>query len=100
MRQLLCTLDDASLVARGAEWRALLAAATERFPTDDGVRLVFPNDIAVAARVEELIAKEASCCAWMVFDVEWAAETLTVTVSGPEEARAGLVSAFATGPEG
>jgi hypothetical protein len=99
MRHLLCTLDDASLATRAAEWRSLLGAATGRFPTSEGgVRLVFPSDATVAERIEELIAKEASCCSWMIFDVERTAEALTVTVSGPEEARAGLVAAFASDP--
>jgi hypothetical protein len=95
MRQLLCTLEDSEFATRGAEWRTLLGTATERAPIADGVRLVFPPDDRTAERLDALMAKESSCCSWMVFGVERTPEAITVTVSGPEDARDGLVAAFA-----
>jgi hypothetical protein len=98
MRRLLCTLGDDELARRGDEWRTLLAAASERAPTPEGVRLVFPPDEGNAQHLDALIAKESTCCAWMVFRVERTPAAITVTVSGPEGARAGVVAAFANVP--
>jgi hypothetical protein len=95
MRQLLCTLSDSEFAVRGAQWRELLASATERVETPDGVRLVFPPDARIAEQLDALIAKEASCCSWMAFDVERTRGAISVTVTGPTEARDGLVATFA-----
>ena len=95
MRQLLCTLEDSELAVRGAQWRDLLGSATQRMETPDGVRLVFPPDVRIAERLDALIAKEASCCSWMAFDVDRTPAAISVTVTGPAEARDGLVATFA-----
>ena len=95
MRQLLCTLEDSEFAVRGAQWRDLLASASAREATADGVRLVFPADTRTAERLEGLIAKEASCCSWMTFSVDRDEGGITVSVSGPPEARDGLVATFA-----
>jgi hypothetical protein len=95
MRQLLCTLEDSDFAIRGARWRELLASATERRETAEGVRLVFPPDVRIVERLDSLIAKEASCCSWMAFEVQRTPDAISVTVTGPADARDGLVATFA-----
>jgi hypothetical protein len=94
VRQLLCTLEDSEFAVRGAQWRELLASASAREATPNGVRLVFPDDPRTGERLDGLIAKEASCCSWMTFSVERDDGAITVSVSGPVSARDGLVATF------
>jgi hypothetical protein len=95
--RLICTLDDRSLAARGAEWRSLLGEASSREAVEEGARLVFPSDPWLLERLERLVAAESECCAWMTFDVSVSNEQLVVTVSGPPETRAALAATFAVG---
>jgi hypothetical protein len=74
-----CSLSEADLGDREAEWRALLDASPvrrERIPS--GVRMtVQPGG---SEELHRLIDLERACCAWMQFEFE-GPETVSITAS-------------------
>jgi len=89
-----CTLDGASMGERVQEWRDLLAEAVAREDVPRGVRLTFPADAGLAARVTRLAADELGCCAFYEFTVELRAAALVLTVRAPAEAAPLLADLF------
>jgi len=59
--------------------------------------MTFPAEPATVRRLEALIAAERDCCAWMRFEIsrEPGRAVVSVSVSGPAEARDALVATFA-----
>ena len=64
-----CTLDGRESVDRITEWADIVALSLARETTDNGVRLQFPSDPAVVARVADLTVREAECCAFFAFAI-------------------------------
>ena len=67
-----CTLEANDAADRTGEWAQVVARAEERIRTDDGIRLRFPAEPALAATLAELAAKEADCCAFFDFSLSLA----------------------------
>src|SRR5436190_23293886 len=63
---IVCTLetDGGDPNARIAEWQTMLARATDRCNTDDGVAAVFDHDIDRTAELARLLAAEYACCSF------------------------------------
>ena len=80
-----CTLDAGEAVDRTAQWHDLLAQATERVRTDTGVRLAFPSDPTIAARVADLIVREADCCAFFSFALVVEHGAVSLDVAAPAD---------------
>jgi hypothetical protein len=95
-----CSLNAADLPRRLAEIRAIGADAL--LTADDG-GLRFRNDEPTRARLEEIIAAESECCAFLSFELHATGDKLELRITTPDggEALAGeLVDAFREGAAG
>lgn len=77
-----CTLPLAERPDRLAEWARVAAAAIRRDVGDGELRLAFPLDAHLAARLADLCARELTCCAFFDFSLQISAAELVLTVSG------------------
>lgn len=89
-----CTLSNADLPERAAQWRAALTGAT-RTPIPEGLRLTLPSDRA--ATIAALAAAEQQCCAFFDFRLHFDGPILHLEVRAPE-AGAGLLDQVFTPP--
>lgn len=89
-----CTLGGDELGERTAQWRALIARATEHQEVPNGVRLTFPSTPELAAELSSLAAAEQGCCAFFDFTLHLAPTALTLTVQAPEAAKSLLSDLF------
>lgn len=89
-----CTLDGAELGERTEQWRALVARASGREETGDGLRLIFPGTPELAGELASLAAAEQGCCAFFDFTLDLAPDRLTLTVRAPEAAGTLLADLF------
>jgi len=85
-----CTLDAASMDDRIQDWRDLVAVAEASDPLPQGVRLTFPADPDLAARISRLAMDELGCCPFYSFTLELSATALTLSLRAPDDA-AGLL---------
>ena len=83
-----CTLSAAELGPRLEQWRAVAARSTGRESRSDGVRLAFPRDEALAARIATLAVAETECCAFFRMSVVIEHDAVWLDVRAPVEARA------------
>jgi hypothetical protein len=60
--------------------------ATEIVPSPDGWRAVFAVSPAVTAELGRLCGAEIACCPFFAFQVAITAESVVLTVGGPEGA--------------
>lgn len=82
-----CSLPPAGYRSRIADMRDLAdRALLDRADVRAGQRLTFAAGHGVEDRLREIVAAEASCCAFLTFDVTRGADALTLTVTGPEDA--------------
>ena len=72
----------------------MIARATARDVTDDGVRLTFPRDAALASQLADLVVREVECCAFFTFTTTVTTDAMVLEIGAPAEARE-LVTAFA-----
>ena len=89
-----CTLSAGEQVQRRREWAELLGAAITRDDTPDGVRVGFPLDTDLAARLAQLAGAEQDCCAFWEFTLAFTPTTLFMTVTAPLAARPLLAEFF------
>jgi hypothetical protein len=83
-----CTLTPDGLTARRALIDALSAdGLLERTATDAGLRARLRDTPDIERRTRELIAAEASCCAFLTFDLQRDDDTLVLDITGPPDAR-------------
>lgn len=80
-----CTLTGPSQQQRLDEWSELIRSASSRTNLPDGVRLVFPSDGTLLARLGELILAEQQCCAFLDFVLAFGDGSLTLTVTTDAE---------------
>ena len=81
-----CSLNAEELPRRLAEVRAVGADAL--LEVDGGGALRFRNDETTRARLEEIVAAESECCAFLTFDLRVTGEGLELRVTAPEGAEA------------
>lgn len=83
-----CTLSPDGLTARRALIDALSAdGLLERTATDAGLRARLRDTPDIERRTRELIAAEASCCAFLTFDLQRDDDALVLDITGPPDAR-------------
>ena len=80
-----CTLDGRESVDRVTEWAGIVALAIGRETTDTGVRIQFPSDPAVVARVADLTVREAECCAFFAFAITVEHERVWLDIAVPPD---------------
>jgi MerR family copper efflux transcriptional regulator len=81
-----CTLAPEQVGGRVADWQAILALATSREPTNDGIRVRFPRGVGVED-LATLAAAEQDCCRFFTFALTFDAEGVALDVTGPPDAR-------------
>ncbi|HWC14219.1 MAG TPA: hypothetical protein VG929_06460 [Actinomycetota bacterium] len=89
-----CTLGSDELVERVSAWRDITSHAISRHVEADRVTSVYPKDADLLARLQRLIAAEASCCSFLKFTIEQRAEDILVQLTFPEDARRLVATAF------
>ena len=65
---IVCTLGADDLAGRVDDWQAMMAQATGRTPTVDGMRMLFARSVDVAG-LARLVAAEQECCAFYTFAI-------------------------------
>jgi hypothetical protein len=79
-----CSLEGAELLDRVESWQEIVASATTRGIESDRVVAVYPKDPQLLGRLRELIAAEAECCSFLVFDVEETPDAIVTELRLPE----------------
>jgi hypothetical protein len=90
-----CTLSASEAVDRGGDWRAAVDQAEGWEQTATGVSLRFPRDPELAARLADLAAREADCCAFFTFQLAVANDGLRFDIAAPPDGQGVLLALFA-----
>jgi hypothetical protein len=78
-----CTLDDADIPARIAEWASLRDRAIDVRPISGGIALRFTEDEPMHA-VADLVARESACCAFYRFTLRVEGEARELEINAGE----------------
>jgi hypothetical protein len=89
-----CSLAPGRLADR-VEWIARLNARALRDHRRDGSTLYLTYDRLAAADVRELVRRERSCCGFLRFDIDEAADAIRLAIAAPPEARGAADALFA-----
>ncbi len=81
-----CTLAPEQVGDRIDDWRAALALATSREPTEGGMRVRFPRGVGVEA-LAALAAAEQDCCPFFTLALTFDVDGVAFEVTGPPDAR-------------
>jgi hypothetical protein len=79
-----CSLDGPELLDRIDAWQEVLTRATSRAIEDGRVVAVYPKNAQLLGRLRELVAAEAECCSFLLFDVEETPEAVVTELRLPE----------------
>ncbi len=95
---IVCTLDTdgGDLAGRVGEWEAVLAQATGREPTDDGIAVTFAHDIPRTAELARLLAAEYACCSFASYHLTIDHHGVRIEIRTPPEGRYALAAMFGT----
>jgi hypothetical protein len=81
-----CSLSPEALDTRLDDWREVMRSALRREQPRDGLTVAhYPRDVALRARIDELIAAESTCCPFLRFEVTETDEELRVALEHPPE---------------
>lgn len=96
---IVCTLDvdGGDLVGRAGEWDTILAHATGRETTGEGIAVTFAHDIARTAELARLLAAEYSCCSFASYHLTIDARGVRMEIHAPAEGRDALAAMFGIG---
>ena len=94
-----CSLEGAELLDRIEAWGDVVLRATSRGVENDRVVAVYPKDAQLLGRLRALVAAEAECCSFLLFDVEETPDAIVTELRLPEgmpdPVRARVVALFA-----
>ena len=90
-----CSLGADDLHNRIDEWTTLLAHATRRIPSSDGVRVEL-DDKAPLDELARLVAAEQSCCRFFRFAITIDERGTALEIAGPDDAKPIIDSLFGT----
>ena len=79
-----CSLDGSELLDRNDAWQDVVTRATSRGIEDGRVVAVYPKDAQLLGRLRELVAAEAECCSFLLFDVEETPDAIVTELRLPE----------------
>jgi hypothetical protein len=92
-RPIACSLSSADYAERRAHIDEIARAALlAREPTESGARMTFTAGAEDALR--ELIAAEAECCPFLRMELRGDGDTLTLDVTGPDDAQPIIAEMF------
>lgn len=89
-----CTLGPGDFNARVAALHELATRALQRSRRDDLV-LDLTYDLAAFSEIQDLVAKEKECCAFLDFSLRRDAEGVHVTITAPQNATLAADDLFA-----
>lgn len=96
MSEIACSLNASDYRARLAEMAAVARDALRaREEVVGGQRLTFAATPDVRERLERIVAAEATCCAFLSFDLRPDGDELRLDVTGPEDAAPIIEELFA-----
>jgi hypothetical protein len=79
-----CSLEGPELLDRIGAWRDVVRQATSRGVENDRVVAVYPKDAPLLGRLRELVAAEAECCSFLLFDIEETPDAIVTELRLPE----------------
>jgi hypothetical protein len=79
-----CSLQGPDLLDRVEAWQEVVTRATRRGVENDRVVAVYPKDARLLGRLRELVAAEAECCSFLLFDVEETPDAIVTELRLPE----------------
>jgi hypothetical protein len=79
-----CSLDAAELLHRIEAWQEVVSRARSRGVENDRVVAVYPKDTQLLGRLRDLVAAEAECCPFLLFDVEETPDAIVTELRLPE----------------
>ena len=82
-----CTLESGKMIERVTAWREISAHAISREVEADRITSIYPKDAGLLRQLQELIAAEALCCAFLEFTIQEEADHTSVQLTFPQEAR-------------
>ena len=88
-----CTLSATDAQAQALEWVDLRSLATSVAAVVSGVRMTFPDDMAAA--VEDLAAREAACCSFLMITTTKVGDELALEVTTENADALPVISALA-----
>lgn len=71
-----CSLPLREAANQAGEWQELHGRALRAEKLEDGVSIVYPLELA--GQVEDLVSREAACCAWLSLETRYEHEGLRV----------------------
>jgi hypothetical protein len=89
-----CTLGSSDFKDRVTGIRDLASRALRSSRRDD-LRLELVYDASALIEVEDLVAKESDCCAFLVFDLRRDGDSVRLAISAPESVRMAADELFA-----
>ena len=90
---LVCTLDaGGDLAGRLGDWQAVLAGATGRYETADGIAVTFDHDLDRTGQLGRLIAAEYACCSFASYHLTVDGDGVRLEVRTPPAARDALAA--------
>jgi hypothetical protein len=94
MEKIVCTLGTGDRAARLADWQAVLAEATGREDSDEGVAVRFDHDADRTVRLAGLIAAEYACCSFASYHLTVDSHGVRLEIRTPPEARGAFAGLF------
>ena len=82
-----CTLESSELIERIAEWREVSSQAISRRVEAERITSTYPPDPDLLERLQDLIAAEAECCAFLDFTIQEGERQTVVELAFPADAR-------------
>ncbi len=89
-----CTLNPGEMTDRRALWERIDSAAVARTAERGGFRIAYQATEDVSQLLPSLVAAEAECCAFATWTVTRQADTLVLTVTGPDDGIEALRNEF------
>ena len=95
----MCTLDagGGDLAGRLGDWQAVLAGATGRYETADGIAVTFDHDLDRTGQLGRLIAAEYACCSFASYHLSIDASGVRMEIHALAEGRDALAAMFGIG---
>jgi hypothetical protein len=79
-----CSLEGPELLDRIDAWQDVVTRATSRGIEDGRVVAGYPKDAQLLGRLRQLVAAEAECCSFLLFDVEETPDEIVTELRLPE----------------
>lgn len=88
-----CTLPPTAAVSQSLEWADLREVATSVEAVPAGARLTFP--LALLATIEDLVARETSCCSFLTFMITKSSSEIVLEVTAVGDDAQQAITSFA-----